>query len=79
MPTNTGKGLQHSQRDGTRAACPAGAFLLSVLAGTNTGVTEMIRHLIRHRLPIPRRFDASDVLGIVYILVPVLALLMMGN
>ena len=39
----------------------------------------MIRHLIRHRLPIPRRFDASDMLGIVYILVPVLALLMMGN
>lgn len=39
----------------------------------------MIRHLIRHRLPIPRVFTASDVLGVVYILVPVLALLMMGN
>jgi len=76
---NTGRDWQHSPRAWTRAAYPAGAFLLPVLAGTNTGVTEMIRHLIRHRLPIPRRFDASDVLGVVYILVPVLALLMMGN
>ena len=39
----------------------------------------MIRRYTRHRLPIPRRFTASDVIGIVYILVPVLALLMMGN
>ena len=39
----------------------------------------MIRHLIRHRLPAPRRFAASDFLGVLFILVPVLALLLMGN
>lgn len=39
----------------------------------------MIRHLIRHTLPEPRRFAVSDFLGVLFILVPVVALLMMGN
>ena len=39
----------------------------------------MIRHLIRHRLPAPRVFTFSDVIGPVLILAPVVALLAMGN
>jgi len=39
----------------------------------------MIRHLIRHHLPAPRRFEASDFIGAAFILAMICGALTWGS